>query len=197
MSLGLAHGRSSKEKSVGTYYNYKLDIGEKRESKRPKTWSERTCGRFHDKLVNSLARSTVLLDSGTGSLGEAESSNVKLGNLEDSLIISHGSDNNDGSVSSARKHAVKQGGRTYFFPRCLTILLRETGGLMVLEATSLLRTVLQNLDSVLLERNLKSCEEKGTRLDTLFGTYSHEEMLIKILAFRVLLELVLDSTSLD
>ena len=41
-------------------------------------------------------------------------------------------------------------------PRCLTILERDTGGLMVLEATNLLRMVLQKLDSVLLERNLKS-----------------------------------------
>ena len=45
-------------------------------------------------------------------------------------------------------------------PRCLIILLRDTGGLMVLEATSLLRMVLQKLDSVLLERNLKSCTKK-------------------------------------
>ena len=49
--------------------------------------------------------------------------------------------------------------RLVLSPRCLTSLLSETGGLMVLEATSLLRTVLQNLESVLLERNLKSCSE--------------------------------------
>ena len=41
-------------------------------------------------------------------------------------------------------------------PRCLTNLLSDTGGLLVLEATSLLKMVLQKLDSVLLERNLKS-----------------------------------------
>ena len=45
-------------------------------------------------------------------------------------------------------------------PRCLIILLRETGGLLVLEATSLLSTVLQKAESVLLERNLKSCSQK-------------------------------------
>ena len=44
-----------------------------------------------------------------------------------------------------------------FDPRCLTILERDTGGLMVLEATNLLRMVLQNFESDLLERNLKSC----------------------------------------
>ena len=48
-------------------------------------------------------------------------------------------------------------------PRCLIILLRETGGLMVLDATSLLRMVLQKLESVRLERNLKSCAKQMQR----------------------------------
>jgi len=48
-------------------------------------------------------------------------------------------------------------------PRCLIILLIETGGLLVLDATSLLRTVLQKEESVLLERNLKSCTRKMSR----------------------------------
>ena len=47
--------------------------------------------------------------------------------------------------------------RPVLVPTCLIILLRETGGLLVLEATSLLSTVLQKDESVLLERNLKSC----------------------------------------
>lgn len=50
--------------------------------------------------------------------------------------------------------------RFYLVPRCLTILERDTGGLMVLEATNLLRMVAQKLDSVLLERNLKSLTSK-------------------------------------
>jgi len=50
--------------------------------------------------------------------------------------------------------------RPFLSPKCLTILLRDTGGLIVLEATSLLRMVLQKLDSVLLERNLKSYAQK-------------------------------------
>ncbi len=53
--------------------------------------------------------------------------------------------------------------RPVLSPICLTILLRDTGGLIVLEATSLLRMVLQKLDSVLLERNLKSCAQKKER----------------------------------
>ena len=93
-------------------------------------------------------------------------------------------------------------------PRCLTILERETGGLMVLEATNLLRMVLQKLESVLLERNLKSCWQKSkncvkqihfngdkVRFRHVGGTYPHEKMLIKILAFRVLLRLFLYSAS--
>ena len=97
-------------------------------------------------------------------------------------------------------------------PRCLTILERETGGLMVLEATNLLRMVLQKLESVLLERNLKSCWQKSkncvkqihfngrancdeVRFRHAGGTYPHEKMLIKILAFRVLLRLFLYSAS--
>ena len=90
----------------------------------------------------------------------------------------------------------------YLDPRCLTSLLRATGGLMVLEATSRLRMVLQNLESVLLERNLKSCTcEKSQGMVRFVHeqndeiTYPHEKMLIKILAFRVLLRLFLYSAS--
>ena len=38
--------------------------------------------------------------------------------------------------------------------------VRDTGGLFVLEATSLLRTVLQKAESVLLDMNLKSLTSK-------------------------------------
>ena len=74
-------------------------------------------------------------------------------------------------------------------------MLRETGGLLVLEETSLLRMVLQNDESVLLERNLKSCTEIGRCETHRSPTYPHEKMLIKILAFRVLLGLILNSAS--
>ena len=46
--------------------------------------------------------------------------------------------------------------RDVLSPKCLTSLLRETGGRLVLEATNLLWIVLQKLESVRLERNLKS-----------------------------------------
>ena len=47
--------------------------------------------------------------------------------------------------------------RDVLSPRCLTSLLRETGGRLVLDAINLLWIVLQKAESVLLERNLKSC----------------------------------------
>ena len=81
-------------------------------------------------------------------------------------------------------------------PRCLTSLERDTGGLIVREATSLLRIVLQNFESVLLDKNLKSCRTQ----DGVSGsavTYPDEQVLIKILAFRVLLGLVLNSASFN
>ena len=50
---------------------------------------------------------------------------------------------------------------TYYLDlRCLTNLLRATGGLLVLDATSLLRIVLQKAESVLLDKNLKSYAKK-------------------------------------
>jgi hypothetical protein len=45
---------------------------------------------------------------------------------------------------------------SYFAPRCLMSLERESGGRLVLEATSLLRTVLVKADSVLRDRNLNN-----------------------------------------
>jgi len=50
--------------------------------------------------------------------------------------------------------------RDVLSPRCLTSLLRETGGRLVLEATNLLWMVLQNAESDLLERNLKSLRRR-------------------------------------
>ena len=47
---------------------------------------------------------------------------------------------------------------SYFFsPRFLTRRLTDTGGLLILDEMSLLRTVFEKAESVLLDRNLKSC----------------------------------------
>ena len=66
------------------------------------------------------------------------------------------------------RHAIskRKSKSTYVLvPRCLTILLRDTGGLMVLEATNRLSIVLQNLESVLLDKNLKSYTHKKSRFE--------------------------------
>lgn len=58
---------------------------------------------LHDELVKSKALAASLGDAGTGSLGEAEGSNVELGHVEDTLIVSHSADNNDGSLGLLAK----------------------------------------------------------------------------------------------
>ena len=68
---------------------------------------------------------------------------------------------------------------------------------MVLDATSLLRIVLQKLDSVLLDKNLKSYRRKKRISKCEHSTYFNEKVLIKILAFCVFLGPVLYSSSLD
>ena len=50
--------------------------------------------------------------------------------------------------------------RSALAPRCLTILERESGGRLVLEEISLLRTVLVKAESVLRERNLNNYSVK-------------------------------------
>lgn len=62
--------------------------------------------------------------------------------------------------------------------RCLTSLLRETGGLMVREATNLLWMVLQKLESVLLDRNLKSCAKEKRRLATMHCAQTSDSHLL-------------------
>lgn len=56
----------------------------------------------HDQLIESQALTAGFDDSSAGSLGETESSNSKLGDLENSLVVGDGSNNNDGSFP---KHA--------------------------------------------------------------------------------------------
>jgi len=54
---------------------------------------------LHDELVKSKALSAGLGDSGAGSFCETESSNCKLWNLDNSLIVSDSANNNGDSVS--------------------------------------------------------------------------------------------------
>ena len=78
------------------------------------------------------------------------------------------------------------------------------GGLFTLEDTSLLTTVFEKVESVLLARNLKSYRTRKHRKVKDHGyqigvvnTYSHEQVVIKICALCVCLVLILDSSSLD
>ena len=52
-------------------------------------------------------------------------------------------------------------------PKFLTNLESESGGLLILEETSLLRMVLEKTESVLLERNLKSYQTKDQKINTI------------------------------
>jgi len=54
---------------------------------------------LHNELIESQALAAGLGDSGTGSLGEAESGDVDLWQIEDSLIIGDSGDDNNGSIS--------------------------------------------------------------------------------------------------
>jgi len=54
---------------------------------------------LHNELIKSEALAAGFGDSGAGSLGEAESSDVDFWQIEDSLIIGDSGDDNDGSIS--------------------------------------------------------------------------------------------------
>lgn len=70
----------------------------------------------------------------------------------------------------------------WFWPRCLTRRLTETGGLLILEESSLLSTVLAKAESVLLERNLKSYTDRLNGFPLGGVSYSNKKVVIKILA---------------
>ena len=115
-----------------------------------------TCGGLEDELVQGDALAAGLGDSRAGSLGEAESSNSELGNFVNSLVISHSGDNHGGALAAKLDAPI-----TYVLvPRCLINLESETGALLVRDETSLRRTVLENPEPVLRDRNLKSLTSK-------------------------------------
>lgn len=88
---------------------------------------------------------------------------------------------------------------TYFPFSSWATLEIEIGGLLTLEATSLLRTVLQKAESVLLVRNLKSYRKQKKRDECYANnnTYLDEKMNVEISASSVLLVRVLYSTSFN
>lgn len=75
---------------------------------------------------------------------------------------------------------------------------RERGGLLTLDETSLLTTVLAKVEPVLLARNLNNYKRMVRLSDRyLIGTYSQKQVVIKICALCVCLVLILDSSSLN
>lgn len=115
-----------------------------------------------DELVQSEALSTSFNDSRSCGFGESESSDGELGDIKNSDIVSHGTNNDGDSVSIiTREQRLAIGNlndvMTYFFsPRCLMSLEREMGGLLTFEAMSLLTTVFAKVEPVLLARNLNN-----------------------------------------
>lgn len=134
-------------------------------------------------MIEGEDLSTCFEDSGSSSFGELESGNCQLGNVKKSQIISHCAHNNSDSISilNIQLETVKY---YCFWPRCLTRRLSETGGLLTLEASNLLRTVLAKAESVLLERNLKSytIQQVNTKGKMNDMYYSDEKVVVKILA---------------
>jgi hypothetical protein len=105
-------------------------------------------------LIEGDARATGSGDASTGGFSESHSGNIDFGHIEDSLVISDGS-NNDGNFL-AIIITVMLDVLTYLSLTFLMILDMDTGGLEVREAFNLLRTVLENPDSLLLARKVKS-----------------------------------------
>ena len=114
--------------------------------------SRLTSGRLQNQLVQGHALAAGLGDSGASSFSEAQSSNVELGDVVNSLVISHSRHDNGSAVAEGSNAPI-----TYnLLFRCLINLESETGVLLTLEETSLRRTVLEKPESVLRDRNLKS-----------------------------------------
>ena len=125
-----------------------------------------TSGCEEHKLVKSEAFSSSFNDSGSCGFGESKSSDSDLGNIKESDIISDGADDDSDSISIAMKQEgwddISQKFKVayLFSPRCLTRREREIGGLLTLEAMSLLTMVLAKTESVLLARNLNNYRAK-------------------------------------
>lgn len=112
---------------------------------------------MEDELVQGDALATGLRNSCASRFGKAQSSNSELGNFINSLVISHSSNDYGGALAKKSKNALS----TYVLvPRCLINLESETGALFVRDETSRRRTVFENPDPVLRDRNLKSLTSK-------------------------------------
>ena len=106
-------------------------------------------------MIEGEAFTTSFDDSCSSGLGETKGSNLHLWNFKKSVIVSHFANNNGDFVPMIYKSISSAG--TYCPFKSWETLEIEIGGLLTLEETSLLKTVLLNELSVLLERNLNNC----------------------------------------
>jgi hypothetical protein len=136
----------------------------------------------HDQLIKSEAFATGFDDFSSSGFSESKSANRQLWNIKKSIVISNSANTNRNFVSTMKKESFNN--NTYDLA-CLTSLESERGGLFTLEETSLLKTVLQKPESVLLERNLKSY----TKINQAFkrSAYLNKKMNVKIQASSIFL----------
>ena len=114
----------------------------------------------HDQLIKSKAFTTSFDDSCSSGLSKSKSSDLHLWYIKKSIVISYFANNNGDFVPTIENsNYLVQG--TYCPFKSWETLEIEIGGLLTLEDTSLLNTVLLNELSVLLERNLNSCKKNN------------------------------------
>ena len=131
------------------HYNKELNFWKEELKKRRTGWGG------HDQLIEGEALTSGLDDSGSSGLGESKSGDSHLWYIKKSIVISYFANNNGDFVPTIEnsKNLVRG---TYCPFKSWETLEIEIGGLLTLEDTSLLSTVLLKELSVLLERNLNS-----------------------------------------
>ena len=125
-----------------------------------------TSGGLHDEFVKSEAFAAGLGDSGAGSFGEAESGDSQLGAVKDSLVISDGGDGNSDSFLLGSEMLLDLGDRQWGAVGSGSDKSPEDSGG---------------------ELRAGSAGKEAEQL--------HEQVVVKILAFRVCLVLFLISAS--
>ena len=131
------------------HYNKEFNFWKKNRRRYLTSWS------CHDQLVEGEALSTSFDDSSSSGLSESESSNSHFWYIKKSIVISYFANNNGDFVPTIEnsKNLVRG---TYCPFKSWETLEIEIGGLLILEDTSLLKTVLLKEESVLLDKNLNS-----------------------------------------
>ena len=111
-------------------------------------------------MIESKAFTTRFDDSSSSGLSKSKSSNLHFWYIKKSIVISYFANNYGDFVPTIENCNYLVRG-TYCPFKSWETLEIEIGGLLTLEETSLLNTVLLKELSVLLERNLKSCNQNN------------------------------------